>query len=242
MGPQLAVGRERGDVPTRRRRRADPARDRRRVVPVRRAARRRPPLPGPVLAREGRRPGDRGGPPGGSAARPRGQGRRRRRGPLRRGDRAADRRRPDPLRRRGRRRPEAPAPRRRPGAAVPDRVGRAVRARDDRGDGLRHAGHRPAACERAGGRRPGRHWLRRGRRRGPGPGDRPRRRDRPTSLPAPGRGAVRRRADGRRLRADVRRGHRERRRRAGRSVSRSAERHRLVRGGRRPRCTRVAVA
>ena len=68
--------------PTARRRRADPPRHRRRVVPVRRAARGRSPLPRPVLAREGRGPGDRGGPPRGSAARPRGQGRRRRRGPF----------------------------------------------------------------------------------------------------------------------------------------------------------------
>ena len=44
--------------------------------------------------------------------------------------------------RRDRRRREGRVPRQRPGAAVPDRLAGAVRPGDDRGHGLRHAGHR----------------------------------------------------------------------------------------------------
>ena len=47
-------------------------------------------------------------------------------------------------------------PRARPRAALPDRLGGAVRAGDDRVDGLRHAGHRLSLRLRAGGDRRGR--------------------------------------------------------------------------------------
>ena len=43
---------------------------------------------------------------------------------------------------------EGRVPRPRPRAALPDRLARAVRPRDDRGDGLRHAGRRLAAAAR----------------------------------------------------------------------------------------------
>ena len=246
MGPQLAVGRR---APRRFRAAA-------RVAPILHGIDvesfpfgerpgGRPPVPRPVLAREGRRPGDRGGPrsrAGGCVLA----------GKVDAVDAAHFAEVIEPqidgdqirLRRRGRRAPEAAAPRRRPGAAVPDRVGRAVRARDDRGDGLRHAGHRPATGERAGGRR---------RRASPGfvvddverhgPGDRPRSTGSTAGRAAAGprsgsaSGGWSTTTSGRSPSVD-----RERRRRAGGPSARSAERHRPARGGRRRRCMRAAVA
>ncbi len=59
----------------------------------------------------------------------------------------------DRVHRRDRRRRQVGLPRRRRGAAVPDRMAGALRPRDDRGDGLRHAGDRLQLWQRAGGDR-----------------------------------------------------------------------------------------
>ena len=64
-------------------------------------------------------------------------------------------------RRRDRRGGEGRVPRRRPRPAVPDRLARAVRAGDDRGHGLRHAGDRLRGRLGARGRRGRRHRLHR---------------------------------------------------------------------------------
>ena len=215
MGPQLAVGRERGDV-SGRRRASPPIHHGIDVAsfPFGRAARRRPAVPRPVLAR--RRA------PARAIEAARLAGRRlvlagRSTPPTREHFAEAiepqHRRRPDPLCRRGRRPPRsaqllADAP----GASVPDRVGRAVRARDDRGAGVRDAGHRAStgrACRRSS--RTGVTGFVVDDVEAPGRGDRPRPRNRPP-------GACRRRAeerfgcraDGRRLRARrIADGHRD---------------------------------
>ena len=83
---------------------------------------------------------------------------------LPRSHRAAAGRSADRVHRRDRRRAEAGLPRRRGGAAVPDRLARAVRPGDDRGDGLRHAGGRLRLRLGARGGRRRRHRLHRERR------------------------------------------------------------------------------
>ena len=78
------------------------------------------------------------------AAAHRGQGRRGGPGLFRDARSAAARPPAGRVHRRDRRRAEGRLPRQRARAAVPDRLARAFRAGDDRGDGLRHAGHRLA--------------------------------------------------------------------------------------------------
>src|SRR5262249_46926618 len=79
----------------------------------------------------------------------------------------------------------------------------ALRSRHGGGDGVRHAGGRPAARRGAGGGRARPHGIRGGlpgRARG---GRQAHRRDRPGRVPAPGRGALLRRTHDRRLRGGV---------------------------------------
>ena len=85
----------------------------------------------------------------------------------------------------------------------PAGLGRAVRARDGRGHGLRRTGDRHAA--RLGARDRGRrgHRVDRGERRGHGCGGRALRGDRPARVPCRGRAALLARAHGRRLRGRV---------------------------------------
>ena len=68
---------------------------------------------------------------------------------LRTGDRAALRRAVRRVHRRDRRGAEGRVPRRRAGAAVSDRLARAVRPGDDRSDGVRDAGGRVSAADRS---------------------------------------------------------------------------------------------
>ena len=124
---------------------------------------------------------------------------------LRARDRAAARLRRGAVRERHARREDRAA---RPGVrdGVPDPLARAVRPRDDRGDGVRHAGGHHQLGRRARARRRRRHRLsprRRGRPRGD---DRPGRHPRPGRLPAAGRGPLLGRGHGPRLRGRVRAG------------------------------------
>ena len=110
-------------------------------------------------------------------------------GVLRLGGATAHRRRARALRRRARRGEEA-AVRRRRGAADADPLARAVRPRDDRGDGLRHAGDRVRRGIGLRDRRRRRDRLRRRGRGTDGGRDRPPRRDRPAALPRQRRGSA----------------------------------------------------
>ncbi len=114
VGAPRRLAGERRHLSEPRRPTADPPRDRRRELPVRGAAGRLSPLPRPLLAREGRRPGDRRGPRHGAEAHPRRQGRHGRRRSLPQRRRTGDRRRADPLRRRGRSRRRSGSSCRRP--------------------------------------------------------------------------------------------------------------------------------
>ena len=87
-------------------------------------------------------PRDRGGAAGGRSSQAGGRGPADLSGLLGRAGRSAHRRRADRIRRRSRSPQEERAARRSARAALPDSVGRAVRPRDDRSDGVRHAGAR----------------------------------------------------------------------------------------------------
>src|SRR4030095_6780998 len=94
------------------------------------------------------------------------------------------------------------------GAAVPDRLAGALRVGDDRGNGVRHAHHRPSVRLGAGDRRRRTHGLcrrhtRRACRRGQARAD-----DRPCRVSAPRRRAVYDREDGRRVRSHLPVAHR----------------------------------
>ena len=163
-----------------------------------------PPLPRPDEPRQGRAPGGDDRARGRPAAEDRRQVRRAgRAGVLRRPRSPAPRRRPR-VRRRGVARREGRAAAARARDRVPDLVAGAVRPRDDRVDGLRHAGDRDPLGRRARGDRgrPHRDHRRRlasdgGRAGGCG-------RARPGRDAAGGRGALHAGADGRRLRGRVR--------------------------------------
>ena len=102
-----------------------------------------PRLPRPHFPREAPRPRHRDRHPRRHAPEDRRQGRQRRRRLLAHRDRAAGPRQPaGRVRRRDRRARQGRLPRRRHRAGLPDRLARALRPRDDRGDGLRHPGHR----------------------------------------------------------------------------------------------------
>ena len=117
--------------------------------------------------------------------------------------RAAHRRRAGPLHRRGGRGEGRPV-RGRPRAPDADPLARAVRPRDDRGDGVRHAGDRVPGGLGARDRARRRDRLRRGRRARDGRSGRPARRDRPGALPRERARALRRARRGRGVRARLR--------------------------------------
>ena len=166
---------------------------------------------GPVQPGQGRAPGDRGRDGARTAAEAGGQEPRAEGAPvLRRVHRAAPRSRRDRVPGGGDARREGRAPPGRARDALPDRVGGAVRPRHGRVDGVRDAGDRDPLRRGARGDRA--RAERHHRRQLPpdGRGARAGGRARPVRVPALRRGALRPRADGRRLRADLPRGDRER--------------------------------
>ncbi|EAY67399.1 Glycosyl transferase, partial [Burkholderia dolosa AU0158] len=125
-------------------------------------------VPRPDLPGKARRHGDPDRRAKRVAAEDRRESRQGRRRLLQGSDRAAARRSARRVHRRDQRGAEAGVPVGREGAAVPDRLAGAVRPRDDRGDGVRHAGRRIQSRLRAGsdrGRRDGLHRRGRARRR-----------------------------------------------------------------------------
>ena len=173
-------------------------------LPVPAGTWRLPPLPGADDGRQGRAPRDRRRDRVRPAAQARRQVPRAPRAAVLRRARATAPLRPDRVRRRGDARREGRAAPACPRDALPDRVGRAVRARDDRVDGVRDAGDRDPLRRRAGGDR-----RRRDRRDRPdvarhGRRARTGRCDRPAGAATGRRGAVLAGAHGRRLRRGVR--------------------------------------